>query len=291
MPADPKVKALRGRVLELAGAIADPERGCATFQEYLRWAGQLYQRYSWGNLSLILSARPDSQMVAGYRAWQRVGRQVRHGERGIPILVPIRGQRAEEVDPLTDEPILSRPVGWIVKHVWDVAQTSGGPIPNWRVDLGEESEVLLDATISLAQERGIDVRAEHMYGSVNGLSKGGTIVLNSSRPVGIQASAAIHELAHEGLHPLVVRNESTRSVHEMEAEAVTAVILRHYGYECAVDAAASYCRSHGADSRQLLASMERVTSMAHSLIGGIRRHLPAEYRPPLLPGLGRSITE
>jgi len=33
--------------------------------------------------------RPDSTNVAGYRAWQSMGRQVRKGEKGIVILAPI----------------------------------------------------------------------------------------------------------------------------------------------------------------------------------------------------------
>ena len=45
-----------------------------------------FHRYSFANTILILWQKPDATRVAGYRKWQRLGRQVRGGERGIAIL-------------------------------------------------------------------------------------------------------------------------------------------------------------------------------------------------------------
>src|SRR2546423_7800577 len=47
-----------------------------------------FHRYSANNVWLILAQRASATRVAGYRAWQQMGRQVGRGERGIAILAP-----------------------------------------------------------------------------------------------------------------------------------------------------------------------------------------------------------
>src|SRR5438128_7788347 len=56
-----------------------------TFRRYLD-AQSRFHSYSWANVMLILLARPDATRVAGYVTWQKLGRQVRKGERGIRIV-------------------------------------------------------------------------------------------------------------------------------------------------------------------------------------------------------------
>ena len=46
-------------------------------------------RYSIFNQLLIADQREDATRVAGYRAWQREGRQVRKGEKAIWVFAPI----------------------------------------------------------------------------------------------------------------------------------------------------------------------------------------------------------
>ncbi|CAN5767983.1 hypothetical protein BH20ACT23_BH20ACT23_28680 [soil metagenome] len=58
-----------------------------------QWAAMLrvaarFHHYSFNNQLLIYAQRPDATRVAGYRAWQRLGRQVRRRESGIAILAP-----------------------------------------------------------------------------------------------------------------------------------------------------------------------------------------------------------
>ena len=49
--------------------------------------------YSPRNIQLILSANPDATLLAGYKQWQKLGRQVRKGERGIPIGAPVTAKQ------------------------------------------------------------------------------------------------------------------------------------------------------------------------------------------------------
>src|SRR5438132_5782395 len=69
-----------------------------TFRRYLD-AQARFHSYSWSNVMLILAQKPDSSQVAGYVTWQKLGRQVRKGERGIRIVVPMRRRkRAEDAE-------------------------------------------------------------------------------------------------------------------------------------------------------------------------------------------------
>jgi len=285
MPNDRRVKALRERVIELAAAVADPNTGDKTFETYMRWVSQLHTRYSFANTLIIKSAIPHATRCAGYRKWQSLQRQVRYGERGIPILVPLHGQRVEEVDPLTNEPVVRRPVhGFGVGHVWDISQTDGPPVPDFKHDLGDQMEPFLNAAVALANERRIEVEFTTLMGSTNGISEGGKVIINSARPVGIQAQAILHELAHEQMHPREVRGEMNKAVVEAEAEACAWSILQHHGIDGLMANCALYVRSHRAGTRDVLDSLERITSCAHDLIGGLERHLPPELRPALPHG-------
>jgi hypothetical protein len=57
------------------------------FKRYLA-APAVFHRYSARNGFLILYQMPNATIVAGYTSWQKLGRQVRHGERGITIFAP-----------------------------------------------------------------------------------------------------------------------------------------------------------------------------------------------------------
>jgi hypothetical protein len=49
--------------------------------------------YSWGNVLLIYSQRPEATHVAGLHAWLKMGRHVRKGEKGLVILAPMVGRK------------------------------------------------------------------------------------------------------------------------------------------------------------------------------------------------------
>jgi hypothetical protein len=48
-----------------------------------------FRRYSWNNVLLIASQRPNASHVAGFHAWHDLGRNVKKGEKGIMILAPV----------------------------------------------------------------------------------------------------------------------------------------------------------------------------------------------------------
>lgn len=268
-----KTQALRQTVLDLASAVANPAVGDETFDRYLDWVSR-FHKYSFGNIGLILSQFPAATYVAGYTTWKQQGRQVRGGEKGIAILVPMRTKPITELDPQTnEEQALPGRVYFGVGYVFDVSQTHGkDAVPNFRADLGGNSGVLLRAGAVFAETQGIEVCLHTLFGSTNGYSELGRVVLNSARPAGILAQVLLHELGHELLHDGNGRKTLPHALIEGEAEAVAVVVLRHFGFDTACNGAA-YIRSHGADSKAILDSLDRITTTARTIIDGVNQAL------------------
>ena len=77
---------------------------------------------------LIAMQRPDATRIAGYKAWQKLKRQVRKRERGIMIFAPCPWKRERETasgETETECGMFFRAV-----HVFDVAQTDGPDLPS-----------------------------------------------------------------------------------------------------------------------------------------------------------------
>ena len=52
--------------------------------------------FSFGNILLISTQRPQSTLVAGWRGWNELGRRVKQGEKGIMIFAPMLGRNRKE---------------------------------------------------------------------------------------------------------------------------------------------------------------------------------------------------
>ena len=108
-----------------AAALELLHQGTAHLMSASGWRAALalkaFHPYSFFNVSLILSQRPDATLVAGYKRWQELGRCVREGEEGIAILAPLF--RNDPDDP--DGQVLC---GYKRVYVYDVSQTEGEPV-------------------------------------------------------------------------------------------------------------------------------------------------------------------
>ena len=57
-----------------------------------------FHNYSFGNILSIAHHRPDATHVAGIRTWNELGRFVKKGQKGIPILAPMIGTKRQQRD-------------------------------------------------------------------------------------------------------------------------------------------------------------------------------------------------
>lgn len=73
------------------------------WQQWLKFASGFHQ-YSFSNTCLIYMAKPDATLVAGYRAWQAKGHQVRRGETAIKVFAPVT--RIIPIEDANGKPVL-----------------------------------------------------------------------------------------------------------------------------------------------------------------------------------------
>ena len=225
-----------------------------------------FHRYSIGNVLLIGMQRPGATRVAGLRAWNRLGRHVKQGEKGIRILAPIvwrkkRNEKSEGKDAGTEELVRFRSI-----CVFDVAQTDGEPLAEFAVARGEPGEYT-GRLMEFAAGQGIKVEFSDALVSAHGLSAGGMIVVRKGLSPAEEFSVLAHELAHELLH----RDEDeplSRTIRETEAEAVAFVVCQAIGLE-AVNAAADYIQLYQGSKETLLESLQRIREAAVEIIGAI----------------------
>jgi antirestriction protein ArdC len=155
-----------------------------------------FRRYSLHNTILIAVQRPDATRVAGYRAWQKLGRQVRRGEKGISILAPMTykekdGDGSETGDVRT----FFRAV-----HVFDVSQTAGDQLPEVPREpiTGESHAGLLPRLEAYAGGIGYGVAYAATGSGALGYCDTTVrrIVVAPDQPVNARVRTLIHELAH-----------------------------------------------------------------------------------------------
>jgi antirestriction protein ArdC len=121
-----------------------------------------FHTYSTNNQLLIYLQYPQATRVAGYRAWQRLGHQVRKGERGIQILAPCRRVKAVEAEDSDEPERVQVLTGFRVVHVFDISQTDGEELPDVtpRRLRGEVPQDLVDALEKRIAAEGFMLRWE-----------------------------------------------------------------------------------------------------------------------------------
>ena len=136
-----------------------------------------FHNYSLRNLMLIWQQKENATMVAGFRAWQKLGRTVKKGEKGIGIFAPMPFKKKEQdgnaakskartsSKPNSDDEF--QMMGFRVVHVFDISQTDGDPLPETASisgDIGENLEHLIRVVV----EEGIELVFESIDGSADG---------------------------------------------------------------------------------------------------------------------------
>lgn len=208
----------------------------AAWQRWLGMAAKLH-RYSFNNVTLAMLQMPDATMIAGYRAWQAMGHQVRRGEKAIKIFGPVT-RTVELVDRVTGEPIrdvegrvqcVRQLVGVRPVSVFDASQVDPPvetpPVPT--LLRGEAPSGLWESLAELVAVEGYQLTRGDC-GGANGLTD------YAAREVRVRADvddaqatkSLIHELAHVLIRPEPgeLYAGACRGRREVEAESVAYVV-------------------------------------------------------------------
>lgn len=252
-----------------------------------------FHSYSFNNSILIYVQKPNATMVAGFKTWQSLERQVKKGERGIRIFAPrpykvIRD--VEAVDPGTGEvlldpngkPIMEKEersyVRFIPVKVFDVSQTEGKALPTLTEELQGEAqnyEALMAAIKEAAQVPiRFDTWADSKKGFYNLTNQ--EIVIKSGMSERQTVKTAIHETAHSILHTDKEHLKDSATM-EVEAESVAFVVCQHFGLDTS-DYSFGYLASwsSGKELPELKASLQTIQKTSDGLIGKLE-HLMKKY--------------
>lgn len=232
------LETMHTQLAEKVAALASGE-GWAS---WLRFANS-FHRYSFNNTLLIWAQKPQATMVAGYRAWQARGRQVRRGETAIKVYGPVT-RRDPKLDPQGNpvrdakgQPVTEvRIVGVKPVSVFDVSSTDGDPLPEppeAKLLTGAAPPGLWDALTTFVEAQGYSV-SRGDCGDANG------ITMFDTRQVRVRAdldeAAACKTLAHEAGHTALHHPEqrqafACRGVVEVEAESVAFLVTAAHGLD------------------------------------------------------------
>ena len=257
-------------------------RSSEAWTRFLTFA-QAFHRYSINNLLLILAQKPEATHVAGYRTWQKLGRQVRKGERGIRIFGG-RDVRETVEDEQTGEEKEQRRVRFFPVSVFDMAQTD--PIDPEADDpstlahrlRGDDPLGILAAVTDYLTGQGWTVERESIPGGAHGYTdpEGRRVVLDSDLSPAQAAKTGLHEAAHVILHADEDHAEYVehRGTKETEAESVAYVVAGILGLDTSAYSVGYVAGWSNCDAETIKATAANVLRAAHTLADAITE--PAE---------------
>lgn len=206
--------------------------------EWLEMARR-FPQYSLRNQVLILRQNPNANQVAGYRAWQAMGRQVRRGERAIAVMAPIaRTVTDYEAAALREgEDRGRRVVGFKPSSVFDISQTDGPPLPGSgpAVQLrGAAPLGMRDSITGFIMAHGFTVGESTDLGRAEGVTRYPTreVLIKQGLPPAESAAVLAHEAGHVALHAPAERPPAhCRGMVEVEAESFAYVVSAEHGLD------------------------------------------------------------
>lgn len=249
------------------------------FKRYLDFASKFPKR-STRNQMMIYMQKPDAQLVAGLKMWNKFGRQVNKGSKAIKVVAPIT-KKEKEIDLKTNKEVEKNVIkGYKMVNVFDVNDTKGVPLPQHpivpkSVKESEFAKKTFDATVDkLREELPIELNknyARTSEGYYSPLEHKIVINANPDKDITNQYSTLIHEYAHSIFHSETGKyREYDAETRELQAESVAYLTAKSFGMDTG-DYSFAYIKGWAEDKNgeMLLAYQEDIQKESASLIGKI----------------------
>lgn len=239
MTSTDKVHELHQQIGDAVAGLHDDKHWTAM----LDLSARMGSRYSLGNTLLIGMQRPDATCVAGYGAWQKAGRQVRRGERGIVILAPLVRRRTDTTVEPADRAATAATgdtdngptvFGFKGVAVFDISQTDGPPIPAATAVHGHTPDGLRESLTARITAGGYQVRygdCRPAFGVTRHTDR--TVTILPDQPPAQDALTLAHELAHIACGHVDAGGYTHRGTAEVEAESVAYILTTAAGMDVA----------------------------------------------------------
>ena len=200
------------------------------YKEWLKVCSR-FHHYSLNNQILILmQSKGTATQVAGYKAWKSFGRTVKKGEHGITIFAPMTIKKEND-----KEDVIFR-----TTTVFDIAQTTGEPLPEIAFELKDDDESYrkwIEMLIKIAPVPVVFTEdlPNGVYGSFDPATQ--LIKVRSSLHDLARLKTLIHEIVHSLLDNDPRRNDSSkekplsRDSREIRAESAAFVVCMDLGID------------------------------------------------------------
>lgn len=253
------------------------------YADFLKAMGNFWN-YSLNNQILIWSQFPEATAVASYRTWKsKFHRQVKKGEHGIHILVPMKVKRKMTEEPCkenegkTNDEESDKITIFKIGSVFDVSQTEGEPLPSLGIDelkgSVERYESIVQTIRSISP---VPIRFDKIRGRAKGyfdpIQK--EIVIKKGLSQCHTVHTMIHEMTHAMLNLKEIDKEMDRATNEVIAESTAYAVCSHLG----IDTSEYSCGyivswSDGRGLNELKQSMQIIRDTASKFIDKMDREM------------------
>ena len=244
-----------------------------------------FRSYSALNLLLLFSQACNRglspTLVAGYRGWQRLGRQVKKGEKALYIFAPNKRKVPVGPDVSAEDEIEETVVGYRLVSVFDLSQTFGDDLPVLPeprlLDIeSSDAAVLLQSLEAFLVDRGFRVEYEELD-EVNGFTDFENRLVQVRSDV--SSGQRLKTLAHEAAHVIFHKEQSvSRARAELEAESCAYVVCRALGFDSSSYSFPYVARWSSGDTNLVSQVAQTVHSGAGKLLDHIERWVNAAGR-------------
>ena len=269
---------------KIKAALERIEQGLATINtdedwiSFLRFQSLFYQ-YSFGNTIMIFLQNPEATYVMGYKAWNKLGRYVRKGSKGLAILAPCVKKveifkepenKAEYHDQEGEKETKKVLSGFRIAYVYDIADTDGSDemLPVLVKGLSGNSESEREIFIRLMKVISKEFVVQEITGTA---SKGsynletGIITVRSDLEYLQRIKTLLHETAHAYDFKMNPEEDIPRNRRELIAESVAFVVSMRLGLDTS-SYSMSYIQSWLKDKDELKIIADTVQKISYRII-------------------------
>lgn len=272
-----KIKAALERIENGLAAINTDE----DWLKYLSFQSQFYN-YSFRNTMLIYLQNPEASFVKGYKAWNKLGRYVKKGAKGLAILAPCYRKVEDFKEPDNEseyqdsegEKVTKKVIsGFQAAYVFDIADTDGSDeylpvlVKGLAGNSGQEKEIYEKLKAFISMEHPVqEVTGTASKGSYN--LETGVICVRSDVEYLQKIKTILHEYAHSidfAMHP---GQDISRNRRELVAESVAFVVSLRLGLDTS-RYSMGYIKSWLKDKDELKIVADAVQKVAAKIINNL----------------------
>ena len=208
-----------------------------TTDDYIKFLkfSKNFHNYSFANNVLIYNQFEDATRVAGFKTWEKLGRKIKKGSKGIEIFYPIYHKRKIKItDNETGKEKEEEKIFLTYRptYVFDISQTEGKEIPELKRTL--DTNIKEDLFKKLTKFCPIPIKYANLSSSIQGYYHPDEkyIALQNSLSTDDKSAVLLHELTHYLYDDFNYAEE--RDLSEIFVESVAYIVADYFDLDTSV---------------------------------------------------------